>query len=440
MRMRLSPTHPAVAGLAAAATLALAASATAAPVRVQGVVVPGWADGQSVLVDARGAPYQLTGSGTEDIAARGRLRVAVVGNTIGVDRRAPGIKRLRVTGSYVGKVARNNRLVVLRGIKNRARVTGKRRFVVRARAAGRLELRINGHRRASAVVRQARTTALRWNSAGVRNGSHLVEVSLWRRGRRIAEDRVWVRVANAGGGQPTTPTPVPATPGPTEPLPGSSVFRATYDNGSTSPWRTRETIAQDRIRTVTSPKPARGSRAVRFQVGPGEDPLGNFGDRAELAFAGPSVSEGQEYWYDWYTLFPGDFPIESNRVWQVFSQWHSTANGSPPLAWYVEGGNMVLVANRYSSPGNRIEAKVLWRGSLKRGQWRHIRMNVKFSGSDSVGFVRLWVDGANVIPRVNVRTTYPGLGNYFKQGYYRCACTGNTVVLYHDDLTITRVN
>jgi hypothetical protein len=67
-------------------------------------------------------------------------------------------------------------------------------------------------------------------------------------------------------------------------------------------------------------------------------------------------------------------------------------------------------------------------------------MNVKFSGSDDVGFVQLWIDGKLALPKTMVRTTYPGLGNYFKQGLYRCACTNSTAVVHHDRVVINRVD
>jgi hypothetical protein len=445
--MKRTPLATTLGALAAGTALVAGAAATdpppaaAAPLTVTGVAVPGWADDQTVLIDARSRPYLLKGRGSERISRAGRVRVRVAGRLAGAERGAPGIRQIRVYETYTGRRDPKSKAVRLKRLRNRATVRGKRRIAVRVRTRGRLELRIDGRRRAHQVMRRAGWGRLSWNTRSVRNGSHLVEVSLWRGTRRIGVDRRWVRVANsrgsrrapAGGGSALPP------PGPNEPLPGRRVFAADYEGGTTSPWRTRETVASERIRSVTSPKAAKGRRSARFEVRPGEDPIGNFGDRAELAFAGPSIEEGQEYWYEWFTLFPQSFPIESGRVWQVFTQWHSRADGPPPLGWYVEGNQIVLTANRTASPGNRLGARVLWRGPIKRGQWRRIRMNVMFSGSDSVGYVRLWVDGKVAINKVNVRTTFPGIGNYFKQGYYRCACSGNTVVVHHDGLMITRV-
>ncbi|MDH3225888.1 MAG: polysaccharide lyase [Thermoleophilia bacterium] len=431
-----------VAGVAAAAGLGgLAQEASAGPrVVVNGVVLPGWSDNESVIVDQKGKPYHLEGRGTERLAAGGRRKVQVAGELGGAGRDAPGVRRLLVSTHFTGKRALKPKSVKIRGLRNRSTVRGKRRLAAKVRTRGRLELRINGRRRAHRAMRRAGTGRLSWNSRSVKNGSHLVELSLWRGSRRIGVDRRWVKVSNSGspssGGGGVARPPV----GPNEPLPGTRVFSASYENGSTSPWRVRETVSAERIKVVSSPKAAQGNRSVRFEVRPGEDPLGNFGDRAELAFAGPSIEEGQEYWYEWFTLFPQGFPTESSRVWQVFSQWHSRGNGPPPLGWYIDGNQMVLTANRHAAERQNLGARILWRGAIKPGQWRRIRMNVKFSGSDSVGFVRLWIDGKQVISKASVRTTYPGLGNYFKQGYYRCACSNATAVVHHDGLTITKVN
>ena len=433
--------------------VASAATDESKQLRVNGVLLPGWKDGPPVLVDARSRAYQLEGAGAAELAGAGRRRVEAAGVLVAPDSDLPGIRRLRLSGYYEGKRAKKPKTVRIRGLRTGARLRGRTPIRARARTRGRLELRVDGRPKSIRTLGRASWARMSWNASRLRPGGHLVEVSLWRGSRRIGVDRRWVEVTRGvgkgpggapgaptpGGSKPGTPPAVAPPPGPNEPLPGTRVFSASYENGSTSPWRVRETVSPERIKVVSSPKAAEGTRSARFEVRPGEDPLGNFGDRAELAFAGPSIEEGQEYWYEWFTLFPQGFPTESGRVWQVFSQWHSRGNGPPPLGWYVEGNQMVLVANRHAAERQRLEARTLWKGAIKPGQWRRIRMNVKFSGSDSVGFVRLWIDGKQVISKANVRTTYPGLGNYFKQGYYRCACSSSTAVVHHDGLIITQV-
>ena len=65
-------------------------------------------------------------------------------------------------------------------------------------------------------------------------------------------------------------------------------------------------------------------------------------------------------------------------------------------------------------------------------------MRVRWSGSDRRGWVELWMNGRRVVKRARVRTMYPGYGNYFKQGYYRCNCLTRTGVVYHDGFRQSR--
>jgi hypothetical protein len=92
----------------------------------------------------------------------------------------------------------------------------------------------------------------------------------------------------------------------------------------------------------------------------------------------------------------------------------------------------------HRAPGDQIAFVRAWSGPVKRGQWRDIQMHVKWSGSDSIGFIELWVDGVRQTfddgqERRYIRTMYPGIDNYFKQGYYRQGGIGAIGVVYHDN-------
>lgn len=233
--------------------------------------------------------------------------------------------------------------------------------------------------------------------------------------------------------------PPPAGQAPPDVLPGTPIFRGDFETGGLSQWSGLQRVASDRITVVRSPV-RQGSFAARFEVRNGDNPIG-FGDRAEVQ-SSTGESEGAERWYAWSTMLAADYP--SSSAWQVISQWHANANGSPPLAFYVSGENILLQANRYSAPGSQIGTSTIWRGPLRRGQWQDIRMHVKWSGSDAIGFVELWVGGARQTfddgsTRRAIRTLMPGVGAYFKQGLYRQSGVPGTGVVYHDGLQITSV-
>jgi hypothetical protein len=83
-----------------------------------------------------------------------------------------------------------------------------------------------------------------------------------------------------------------------------------------------------------------------------------------------------------------------------------------------------------------------WSGPVVRGVWNDIKLHVKWSASDDVGFIEFWLNGAPqkfaAAPcpgqtRCMERTLMPGGGGvYFKQGYYRDPAIAATGVVYHD--------
>jgi hypothetical protein len=134
-------------------------------------------------------------------------------------------------------------------------------------------------------------------------------------------------------------------------------------------------------------------------------------------------------------MFAPDFP--SYSTWQVVSQWHANADGSPPVGFFAQGESLVLKVHRHSGPGSIIEIVDVWSGPLRRGQWQDIKLHIKWSGSDADGFIELWIDGVpqrldNGSTRRSIRTLYPGVGAYLKQGLYRESGLGDTGVVYHD--------
>jgi hypothetical protein len=230
---------------------------------------------------------------------------------------------------------------------------------------------------------------------------------------------------------PGTGAPVPPPP-PSDALPGKEILRADYETGSLSQWNANQAVAADRI-SVVSDTVRQGAYAARFEVRNGDNPIG-YGDRAEVQTS-TGEREGQERWYGWSTMFAPDYPTSSS--WQVVSQWHANADGSPPLAFFAQGDELKLVAHRFSAPGVPIDIVDIWRGPLRRGAWQDIKLHVLWSGSDSTGFVELWVDGVQQTfddgsARRQIRTLYPGVGAYFKQGLYRQSGIPQTGVVYHD--------
>ena len=217
-------------------------------------------------------------------------------------------------------------------------------------------------------------------------------------------------------------------------IPGRVLKRADFESGNLRQWNGVETVNRRRVRVVRSS--IQGRFAGRFEVRNGESPFG-IGERAEVQIR-TSEREGQVRWYSWSTKFARNFPIARRGAWQVVTQWHANANGSPPLGFFVDRNRLILRAHRHSAPRRLLSVRDLWSGPLRRGKWNHIKMRVRWSGSDRKGWVELWMNGRKVLKRTKVRTLYPGIRNYFKQGYYRCSCLTKTGVVFHDGFRQSR--
>ena len=218
-----------------------------------------------------------------------------------------------------------------------------------------------------------------------------------------------------------------------------------FNTGDLSQWSGHQNLRSYSLTTVSSPA-REGAYAARFEVRRGDDPLcaagwGCYGDRSEVQMS-TGEAEGQERWYSWSTMIGADFP--RTTAWQVVSQWHANAEGSPPIGFYAENDDLVLRFHRHSGPGQLINIVNAWRGSLRRGSWQDIRLHVKWSASDSVGFVELWINGVAQSfdtggTRRYIRNLYPGgYGNYFKQGLYRQAGVAQAGVVLHDGFRMSR--
>ena len=144
-----------------------------------------------------------------------------------------------------------------------------------------------------------------------------------------------------------------------------------FNTGDLSQWSGHQNLRSYSLTTVSSPA-REGAYAARFEVRARDDPLcaagwGCYGDRSEVQMS-TGEAEGQERWYSWSTMIGADFP--RTTAWQVVSQWHANADGSPPIGFYAENDDLVLRFHRHSGPGQLINIVNAWRGSLRRGSWQ----------------------------------------------------------------------
>jgi hypothetical protein len=184
---------------------------------------------------------------------------------------------------------------------------------------------------------------------------------------------------------------------------------------------------------------------VRVELRPGDrtSTSGYEASRAELVGRGPSGSWSgtpasrwpdppeSVRWYDFSVYVPEDFPFATDTRWFVLTQWKGLRGGSPPVAVEVRDTRFYLVASA--------SAKDL--GHVRRGAWSRLTVGIRFSPERSRGWVEVYRDGHQVVPRTHAVTLDVVDGQpdpvYLKQGIYRSDLWTQTQVLFFGPVRVT---
>lgn len=233
-----------------------------------------------------------------------------------------------------------------------------------------------------------------------------------------------------------------------------ALFTGDWESGGTVQWAGCQS-GHDGAIQVSSARVRQGRLSARFEVTDAD--ADSFGDRVECQ-ANTGEREGQTRTYRWSTFFPASFPLRNADSWATFTQWHCTCSGSPTLGMFLQDRQIQLRVYRYESEGDVAEGELIpWGRALTavRGKWTDFRVRVRWSASDRIGFVELWVNGVRQkmnwprdddrasryggvgAARVPVRTLVPGQGGYLKQGLYRNSSIPGRAVLFHDGMSMT---
>ena len=213
-------------------------------------------------------------------------------------------------------------------------------------------------------------------------------------------------------------------------------WRGDFETGNFSQW-TNGVQAKDasRIR-IDSSLTRQGRYAGRFEVRSGDNNVAGSGsgERSEVLVTTSLTDgyEGREAYWAWSTYFPQTFDSPSGG-WNAFTQFHhSGSTGQVNVHFAVNDKTRIGLRVLGGDPSSPVR-KDFTLASLERGRWYDFVLHVKWSSNPSVGFVETWVNGQLVVPKTFTPTLYPGQGVYAKQGYYRSAYAGTTV-LYHDGM------
>ena len=222
------------------------------------------------------------------------------------------------------------------------------------------------------------------------------------------------------------------------------VFTGDYSTGDFSQWPDVQNATYngsgqgyEPTNTASIVQDPRGSVA-RYELDGGDTDGGV--QRTEVsADESTGGTEGQTLWYQFSTKFDPAFPQNHRDLgWGLTNQWHADVDtGSPPIGWYVDqrNGFWSLTVQKQSSPGVYLQTFSIFELPLGT-DWHDVKMQIRWSSSDTVGSIKLWLNGVrqmftNGSDTYNVRTLIPGTKTvYYKEGYYRKAMQP-TGIVYH---------
>jgi hypothetical protein len=69
---------------------------------------------------------------------------------------------------------------------------------------------------------------------------------------------------------------------------------------------------------------------------------------------------------------------------------------------------------------------------LLRGHWHDFVMHAKWSSNPKIGYLEIWIDGVNVLPKHMGSNMYAGMQNYLLLGLYRNLHIGDPNPRYPD--------
>jgi hypothetical protein len=209
----------------------------------------------------------------------------------------------------------------------------------------------------------------------------------------------------------------------------ASVWRGDFETGDLSQWDGSQSVGTGRI-SLEQSIVRQGRYAARFEVKPGDHWAGLVGGERAEVLKGLGETSGHESYWAWSTYFPASFVSDHDAGFQMFTQWHSSANdNNSGISFQVHQERLVV---RFGG-GVHTDGTV-WRqfdlGPLIRSVWQDFIVHVRWGSSDD-GFIDVWRNGKLVVSHAIGPNIGIGLGTYVKQGFYRPPEKWPTVV-YQD--------
>jgi hypothetical protein len=146
--------------------------------------------------------------------------------------------------------------------------------------------------------------------------------------------------------------------------------------------------------------------------------------RVEVKHEGLHTKNGEQSYYAWSFMVPGDAEIRSN-----IGYWESLVTFRNTMSFYIEpgedGGTDLVFGT-----GNLGETE-RWRQKLTLNQWHRIVVHNVWSQSQAEGKVNVWYDGQQVVNGATA-TKYDANELFFQMGLHRSDPSPPVQVIYID--------
>jgi hypothetical protein len=174
-----------------------------------------------------------------------------------------------------------------------------------------------------------------------------------------------------------------------------------------------------------------GSQAARFEVQSGDVEPETGSQRSEVS--GPTFDEGQDLYIRDAIRLPSSNAYSA--PWMIIQQLHEEDwGGSPGMA-------VMLDSDRSLSLGAGDSSNTFWESApLAADRWYDLIYRVNLSQDSSIGFVEVWLDGAQQNLENGQKRLYgqtiQAAETYIKAGIYRSKSSSGTSVVEHDAILV----
>jgi hypothetical protein len=203
------------------------------------------------------------------------------------------------------------------------------------------------------------------------------------------------------------------------PLSAEVIWRGDFETGDTSQWKGAP--KSDAVKVVTSPV-REGKYALRIDGTNAARRKDN--DRIEFQHQPrpPGTAEGTERYFGWSVYLPRKFTNDHHCV-----GYFESRNSWTQLMSFEANGEDVKFSTR-------VPYALRWtgKGKLTPGRWHDFAVHVLWSRDPKTGFVEVWFDGEQVVPKAITATLRDENPAFFQIGFFRkTSDVPETIVIDH---------